>query len=172
MRLLRLDELAAAVRRRTVPNDLAERPSRPGARCPPASASPTTAAPCGRSGTAAAGAAGAGAGAVGAGGGIGDGPSTSTPATIAAGSVLVVATSTRGWRRSSPASAGLVAETGSPLSHLAILAREHGVPIVVGIAGATTRVPAGDAGRRRRPRRHGGLAADRAHPPSIIGASS
>jgi pyruvate,water dikinase len=39
---------------------------------------------------------------------------------------------------------GLVAETGSPLSHLAILAREHGVPTVVGHAGATTRYREGD----------------------------
>jgi pyruvate,water dikinase len=32
---------------------------------------------------------------------------------------------------------GLVAETGSALSHLAILAREHGVPTVVARPGAT-----------------------------------
>ena len=38
---------------------------------------------------------------------------------------------------------GIVAETGSPLSHLAILAREHGVPVVVGYAGAVERFPAG-----------------------------
>jgi hypothetical protein len=36
-----------------------------------------------------------------------------------------------------------VAETGSPLSHLAILAREHGVPTVVGHAGATERYRTG-----------------------------
>jgi phosphohistidine swiveling domain-containing protein len=40
--------------------------------------------------------------------------------------------------------AGLVAETGSPLSHLAILAREHGVPTVVGHAGATERYHDGE----------------------------
>ncbi|MGH9244087.1 MAG: PEP/pyruvate-binding domain-containing protein [Acidimicrobiales bacterium] len=39
--------------------------------------------------------------------------------------------------------AGLVAETGSPLSHLAILAREHGVPTVVGYPEATTRLTPG-----------------------------
>ena len=38
---------------------------------------------------------------------------------------------------------GLVAETGSPLSHLAILARELGVPTVVGVEGAATRFPPG-----------------------------
>ena len=40
--------------------------------------------------------------------------------------------------------AALVAETGNPLSHLAILAREHGVPAVVGVVGATERFSAGD----------------------------
>src|SRR5690606_22409828 len=39
--------------------------------------------------------------------------------------------------------AGLVAETGSPLSHLAILAREFGVPAVVGVADATEAHPEG-----------------------------
>lgn len=39
--------------------------------------------------------------------------------------------------------AGLVAATGSPLSHLAILAREHGVPTVVGVADALRRFPPG-----------------------------
>ncbi len=38
-----------------------------------------------------------------------------------------------------PGLAGLVGETGSPLSHLAILAPEHSVPTVVGLADATTR---------------------------------
>jgi pyruvate,water dikinase len=37
----------------------------------------------------------------------------------------------------------LVAETGSVLSHLAILAREMGVPTVVGVAGATDDFPPG-----------------------------
>ena len=39
--------------------------------------------------------------------------------------------------------AGLVAATGSPLSHLAILAREHGVATVVGVGDATVRFPPG-----------------------------
>ncbi len=38
----------------------------------------------------------------------------------------------------------LVAETGSALSHLAILAREYHVPTVVGVAGATTRFRDGE----------------------------
>jgi pyruvate,water dikinase len=39
--------------------------------------------------------------------------------------------------------AGLVAATGSPLSHLAILAREQGVATVVGVSNARHRFPAG-----------------------------
>ena len=42
-----------------------------------------------------------------------------------------------------PGLGGLVAETGSVLSHLAILAREYGVPTVVGLPGATERFAAG-----------------------------
>ncbi|MGW6961799.1 PEP/pyruvate-binding domain-containing protein [Streptomyces chartreusis] len=42
-----------------------------------------------------------------------------------------------------PGLAGLVAQTGSPLSHLAVLAREHQVPTAVGVPDATTRFPAG-----------------------------
>jgi pyruvate,water dikinase len=37
-----------------------------------------------------------------------------------------------------------VAETGSPLSHLAILAREHGVPTVVAKSGAASSLHDGD----------------------------
>lgn len=42
-----------------------------------------------------------------------------------------------------PHLAGLVGETGSALSHLAILAREMGVPTVVGVADARRRFPPG-----------------------------
>ncbi len=42
-----------------------------------------------------------------------------------------------------PSLDGLVAETGSALSHLAILAREMGVPTVVGVTGALARFPPG-----------------------------
>ena len=38
---------------------------------------------------------------------------------------------------------GLVAETGSALSHLAILAREAGVPVVAGVDRALERFPEG-----------------------------
>ncbi|MDX3382403.1 PEP/pyruvate-binding domain-containing protein [Streptomyces niveiscabiei] len=42
-----------------------------------------------------------------------------------------------------PGLAGLVAETGSALSHLAVLAREYGVPTAVGVPGAVDRFYAG-----------------------------
>ena len=42
-----------------------------------------------------------------------------------------------------PRLGGLVAETGSVLSHLAILAREFGVPTAVAVLDAVRRFPAG-----------------------------
>jgi pyruvate,water dikinase len=42
-----------------------------------------------------------------------------------------------------PGLAGLVSETGSTLSHLAILARELHVPTVVAVPGAIERFPVG-----------------------------
>jgi pyruvate,water dikinase len=57
--------------------------------------------------------------------------------------VLVVATLDPGLAAALPSLAGLVAETGSALSHLAILARELGVATVVGLPGARRRLPVG-----------------------------
>ncbi|MBL1073696.1 hypothetical protein JK358_04760 [Nocardia sp. 2] len=59
------------------------------------------------------------------------------------GSVLVVRHLDPRLAAVVPTLAGLIAETGSPLSHVAILAREHGVPVVVGYADATRRLPDG-----------------------------
>ncbi|MGK5532208.1 PEP/pyruvate-binding domain-containing protein [Streptomyces sp. URMC 129] len=42
-----------------------------------------------------------------------------------------------------PRLAGLIAQTGSPLSHLAVLARELRLPVVTGAAGAVDRYPPG-----------------------------
>ncbi|TDC71403.1 PEP-utilizing enzyme, partial [Streptomyces hainanensis] len=42
-----------------------------------------------------------------------------------------------------PSLAALVAQTGSPLSHLAVLARELGLPTVTGAADAVRRFPPG-----------------------------
>jgi len=83
------------------------------------------------------------AGATGAGGGRGVGFVHDGDGVPAQGAVLVVRTLDPGLASVLPRLGGLVAETGSPLSHLAILAREVGVPTVVGVAEATTRFPAG-----------------------------
>jgi phosphohistidine swiveling domain-containing protein len=59
------------------------------------------------------------------------------------GAVLVVRTLDPGLAPVLPRLAGLVAETGSVLAHLAILAREYGVPTVVGYPDALEQLPAG-----------------------------
>ena len=84
--------------------------------------------------------------AIGAGGGTATGPVHvhAKGVEVPAGSVLVVSHLDPRLAAVIPRLAGLVAETGSPLSHLAILAREHGVATVVGLADATTRLRAGD----------------------------
>ncbi len=79
----------------------------------------------------------------GAGGGRGRGPVTYDAIDPAPGSVLVTTTLTPGLGPLLPRLAGIVAETGSVLSHLAILARESGVPTVVGYVGAAAALPEG-----------------------------
>ncbi len=59
------------------------------------------------------------------------------------GDVLVATTTTPAWTPLFPALAGLVTETGGVLSHAAIVAREYGLPTVVGVAAATTTIPDG-----------------------------
>ena len=59
------------------------------------------------------------------------------------GEVLVVRTLDPALAAVLPLVSGIVSETGSPLSHLAILAREQRVPVVVGCPGAVERFPAG-----------------------------
>ena len=74
----------------------------------------------------------------GAGGGRGTGPvHIGIDLAPAPGDVLIVRTLDPALASLLPGLGGLVAETGSVLSHLAILAREYGVPTVVGLAGAT-----------------------------------
>ncbi|HET9771980.1 MAG TPA: PEP-utilizing enzyme, partial [Acidimicrobiia bacterium] len=73
------------------------------------------------------------------------GPAHHGPLPAPPGSVLVVATLDPGLAPYLAGLAGLVAETGSALSHLAILAREFGVPCVVGHAGARDCFPPGTA---------------------------
>jgi pyruvate,water dikinase len=93
-------------------------------------------------------------GGTGAGGGTGTGPVTFDTDNPPTGSVLVTTTLSPGLGPLLPRLKGIVAETGSVLSHLAILAREAGVATVVGYAGATDDLPDGavvlvdgDAGR-------------------------
>ena len=79
----------------------------------------------------------------GAGGGRGRGVVTHDATNPPDGSVLVTTTLSPGLGPLLPRLRGIVAETGSVLSHLAILAREFGVPTVVAYAGATTSLPEG-----------------------------
>ena len=59
------------------------------------------------------------------------------------GDVLVVRSLDPSFASWLPGLSGLVSETGSTLSHLAILAREFGVPTVVAVPDALTRLPVG-----------------------------
>ena len=93
-------------------------------------------------------------GGTGAGGGTATGPVTYDIDDPPTGSVLVTTTLSPGLGPLLPRLEGIVSETGSVLSHLAILAREAGVATVVGYAGATAELPEGvvvhvdgDAGR-------------------------
>ncbi|HET6954856.1 MAG TPA: PEP/pyruvate-binding domain-containing protein [Acidimicrobiales bacterium] len=142
VRLLGLAELRAAAIGRTLPDDLHERndPATAGPRALPpvfrltTDHRPVPVPPPGG---------GAGAPGTGAGGGRGTGP-VHLGSEPPDGAVLVVTHLDPRLATVVPHLAGLVAETGSPLSHLAILAREHGVPTVVGHAGATDRFRPGD----------------------------
>jgi pyruvate,water dikinase len=135
VRMLTLDELSAAIDRVKAPVRLADRVPDRVVTLPTAFRLAADGTPMAVSG------AGSGA-AIGAGGGtgrgrvhIGDDPPD--------GAVLVVRHLDPRLAAVVPRLAGLVAETGSPLSHLAILAREHGVPTVVGHSAATERLTPG-----------------------------
>ena len=82
-------------------------------------------------------------GGTGAGGGVGTGRVTRDAADPPNGSVLVTTTLTPGLGPLLPRLSGIIAETGSVLAHLAILARESGVATVVGFADATAEFPEG-----------------------------
>jgi pyruvate,water dikinase len=71
------------------------------------------------------------------------GPVAHAGSEIPAGSVLVVSHLDPRLAAAIPRLGGLVAETGNALSHLAILAREYGVPAIVGVADATQRFSEG-----------------------------
>ncbi len=53
------------------------------------------------------------------------------------GEILVAPTTLPTWTPLFATAAAIVTETGGPLSHSAVVARECGIPAVVGAAGAT-----------------------------------
>jgi len=60
------------------------------------------------------------------------------------GEILVAVTTNVGWTPIFPQAGAVVTDVGAPLSHAAIVARELGVPAVVGCVEATTRLRTGD----------------------------
>jgi pyruvate,water dikinase len=70
------------------------------------------------------------------------------------GEILVAVTTMPAWTPLFGVAAAVVTETGGPLSHCAIVAREYGIPAVVGAHGATRIITTGqritvDGGRGR-----------------------
>jgi pyruvate,water dikinase len=63
------------------------------------------------------------------------------------GEILVTRQTDPGWIILFPSIGGLVVERGSMLSHSAIVAREMGIPAVVGVRGATEAIQSGDTVR-------------------------
>lgn len=61
-----------------------------------------------------------------------------------AGEILVASTTNVGWTPLFPRAAAIITDIGAPLSHAAIVARELGIPAVVGCGNATTRLKTGD----------------------------
>ena len=60
------------------------------------------------------------------------------------GGILVAARTDPGWVTAYPAFRGILVERGSMLSHSAIVARELGIPTIVGVDGLTSRLRTGD----------------------------
>ncbi len=63
---------------------------------------------------------------------------------LQAGEILVASTTNVGWTPLFPRAAAVVTDVGGSLSHAAIVARELGIPAVVGCGDATTRLKTGD----------------------------
>jgi pyruvate,water dikinase len=59
------------------------------------------------------------------------------------GDILVTAHTDPSWTPLFVAVAGLVTEVGGLMTHGAVIAREYGLPAVVGVEDATTRIPDG-----------------------------
>jgi pyruvate,water dikinase len=60
------------------------------------------------------------------------------------GEILVANTTNVGWTPLFPRAAAVVTDVGGSLSHAAIVARELGIPAVVGCGDATSRLKTGD----------------------------
>jgi pyruvate,water dikinase len=60
------------------------------------------------------------------------------------GEILVAVTTNVGWTPLFPRAGAVITDVGAPLSHAAIVARELGIPAVVGCGDATTRLKTGD----------------------------
>jgi pyruvate,water dikinase len=133
VRLLTPEELTVAVRAGTVPDGFRERAAPTGPPPPAVFRLSAEGIPVPVAAHAVTGPAGTPAGGGRVVGTVGEGP----------GRVLVVRTLDPALATDLPDLVALVAETGSPLAHLAILAREVGLPTVVGVPDATTRFPAG-----------------------------
>jgi pyruvate,water dikinase len=64
-------------------------------------------------------------------------------ARIETGEILVAPSTDPGWTPLFLKASGLVMEVGGAMAHGAIVAREYGIPAVVGVAGATQRIATG-----------------------------
>jgi len=64
-------------------------------------------------------------------------------ARIEPGEILVAPSTDPGWTPLFLTAGGLVMEMGGSMSHGAVVAREYGIPAVVGVAGATERITTG-----------------------------
>jgi pyruvate,water dikinase len=60
------------------------------------------------------------------------------------GEILVTTLTNVGWTPLFPRAVAVVTDVGAPLSHAAIVARELGIPAVVGCGNATLRLHTGD----------------------------
>ncbi|MGZ3602166.1 MAG: PEP-utilizing enzyme, partial [Ktedonobacterales bacterium] len=60
------------------------------------------------------------------------------------GEILVTTVTNVGWTPLFPRAAAVVTDVGTPLSHAAIVARELGIPVVVGCGNATMRLHTGE----------------------------
>src|SRR6185369_7956583 len=59
------------------------------------------------------------------------------------GSILICPFTDPGWTPVLDRVAGVVTETGGLLSHAAVICREYGIPAVLSVPDATTRIPDG-----------------------------